>query len=47
MSFMTKIKLKKAIKQEEYSIIFYIIRDLKYISKENIVIIKNSDEKFF
>ncbi|WMT53076.1 MAG: CRISPR-associated endonuclease Cas2 [Ferroplasma acidiphilum] len=42
-----KIEIKKVIKPEEDSILFYIIRDLKYTSKENIGIIKNSDEKFF
>jgi CRISPR-associated protein Cas2 len=42
-----KIEIKKVIKTEEDSILFYIIRDLKYTSKENIGIIKNSDEKFF
>jgi len=42
-----KIEIKNIIKPEEDSILFYIIRDLKYTSKENIGIIKNSDEKFF
>lgn len=42
-----KIEIKKIIKPEEDSILFYIIRDLKYTSKENIGVIKNSDEKFF
>jgi len=42
-----KIEIKNIINPQEDSILFYIIRDLKYTSKENIGIIKNSDEKFF
>ncbi|AGO61204.1 CRISPR-associated endonuclease Cas2 [Ferroplasma acidarmanus] len=42
-----KVEIRKTIKPEEDSILFYIIRDLKYTSKENIGIIKNTDEKFF
>lgn len=42
-----KEELKKVINTNEDSILFYIIRDLKYTNKENIGVIKNSDEKFF
>jgi CRISPR-associated protein Cas2 len=45
--YRLKEEIKKVININEDSISFYIIRDLKYTTKENIGIIKNSDEKFF
>ncbi len=45
--YKLKEEIKKVININEDSILFYIIRDLKYTNKENIGIIKNSDEKFF
>lgn len=45
--YRLKEEIKKVININEDSISFYIIRDLKYTTKENIGIIKNYDEKFF
>jgi CRISPR-associated protein Cas2 len=45
--YKLKEEIKKVININEDSVLFYIIRDLKYTSKENLGIIKNSDEKFF
>jgi CRISPR-associated protein Cas2 len=45
--YKLKEEIKKVININEDSVLFYIIRDIKYTSKENLGIIKNSDEKFF
>ncbi len=47
-SFMKmKNEITKVINTNEDSVLFYIIRDLKYTSRETLGIIKNSDEQFF
>lgn len=44
--YKLKEEIKKVVNVKEDSVLFYVIRDLKYTTKENIGIIKNSDEKF-
>lgn len=41
-----KIEINKVINKNEDSVLFYILRDLKYTEKENIGIVKNSDDRF-
>ncbi|WP_084273225.1 CRISPR-associated endonuclease Cas2 [Picrophilus oshimae] len=45
--YKLKEEIKKVINEDEDSVLFYIIRDLKYTNKENLGVIKNSDERFF
>ncbi len=41
-----KVEINKVINKNEDSVLFYILRDLKYTEKENIGIVKNSDDRF-
>ena len=44
--YRLKEEVKKIINKDEDSVLFYILRDTKYSEKENLGIIKNSDNRF-